>query len=185
MVNESDEIIYGRFLKERKNADFAVLLERHRDNLLLFVNGFVHNLEDAEDIMLDAFAATAAGPVLFEGRSSFKTWLYGIARNKALMHLRKHKYEAGVALEDVEEPVSDEKLPEANIILSEQKKTILNALKALQKDYRDTLYLIYFEDMSHDQVAKVLKKTKKQVYNLANRGRERLREILGKKDDLL
>ncbi len=182
---ESDEVIYDRFLRERINSDFAVLFERHRSNLLLFVTGIVHNIWDAEDIMMDAFATAAAGPVLFEGRSSFKTWLYGIARNKALMYLRKHRHESGPDPKGTEVSIDEEQLPEFRIILSERNRSILKALENLNEDYRNALYLAYFEDMTHDQVCKVLKKNKKQVYNLINRGKERLRDILKDVPDIL
>ena len=40
-------------------------------------------MEDAEELMMDSFAEVAAGRTLFSGRSSFKTWLFAVARNKA------------------------------------------------------------------------------------------------------
>ena len=53
---ESDELIYSRFLADHNEEDFRVLLERHRESLMLFIYSFVHNMDDAEDLMIDAFA---------------------------------------------------------------------------------------------------------------------------------
>ena len=69
---ETDELIYRRFLAEHQEDDFRVLLERHREGLVLFLYGYVHSMEDAEDLMLDAFAEAAAG-AHFSGKSTFRT----------------------------------------------------------------------------------------------------------------
>ena len=58
--------------------------------------GFVKNEEDAEDLLMDTFAKLAVDKPHFDPdrTGSFKSWLYAIGRNNALMHLRKHKYQA-------------------------------------------------------------------------------------------
>ena len=62
---ENDELIYRRFLAERREEDFRILLDRHRESLILFLNGYVHNLEDAEELMLDSYAKIAAKTTVF------------------------------------------------------------------------------------------------------------------------
>ena len=51
VMNETDETIYSRFLAERNEDDFRILLERHKESLMLFLNGYVHNLDDAEELI--------------------------------------------------------------------------------------------------------------------------------------
>lgn len=46
-MTEKDEVLYNRFLANRHEADFRVLLERDRESLTLFLYGYVHNMEDA------------------------------------------------------------------------------------------------------------------------------------------
>ena len=72
-MRETDEILYGRFLREGQEKDLRVLLERHREGLTLFLYGYVHSMEDAEELMLDAFAAAAAGTTRFSGKSSLNS----------------------------------------------------------------------------------------------------------------
>lgn len=55
-MQESDETLYGRFMAEKNENDLRILLERHRESLILFLNGYVRNLKDAEELMLDAYA---------------------------------------------------------------------------------------------------------------------------------
>lgn len=171
---ETDETLYRRFLHEHNEEDFRVLLERHREQLLLFLNGYVHNLEDAEELMLDAFAEVAAGASVFQERSSFKTWLFSIGKKQALMYLRKARLRRDrQSLEPGEVP-----LPELDILRSERDRQLYRALGALNEDYRQALTLLYFEEMSHEEAGRVMGKTRRQMYNLAERGRKALRETM-------
>ena len=179
-----DEIVYRRFLAERSEKDLGILLERHRESLLLFLMGYVGNEEDAEELMMDTYAVIASGTSNFSGRSSFKTWLFGIARNQAKMFLRKKKG-FFLSLEEMlektqKEPATDKlpDTPELDLLRQEQNKELYQALETLPAGYRQVLYLIYFEEMSVDDAALVMGKSKKQIYNLTERGRKALKDRL-------
>ena len=175
MNRETDEVIYSRFLRDGNSDDLRQLLERHRESLTLFIYGFVHNMEDAEDIMLNAFAAAASGGSHFSGRSSFRTWLFGIARNLARKHMRGSRFMAGPT-DELE--AADAQEAEDELLREESRRELYSAMSTLPDDYRNALYLIYFEDMSHEEVAGVMHKTVKQVYNLVFRGKQALKKIL-------
>ena len=171
---ENDELIYSRYLAEHNEADFRVLLERHKESLMLFLYNFVHNMEDAEELMLDAYAEAAAGAD-YSGKSSFKTWLFSIGKNLALMRLRKQRFTAEVPFEQTDETAAP---PELNILQEERNRQLYIAIRGLKEEYRQILLLLYFEDMSHEEAGKVMGKTKRQTYHLAERGRSALRERL-------
>ncbi len=173
----ADEIIYSRFLKEQDETLLAELLDRHGQSLVLFLNGMVQNMEDAEELMLDSFAVIASGTVHYTVRkdSTFKTWLFAIARNKAKMLLRKRKF---VFTSIDEEVLADKNLPESEVFDKEERKELYKALSEINKDYRQVLYLTYFEDMKPEEIARVLNKSIKQIYNLTARGREALKTVL-------
>ena len=176
-MNETDEELYDRFLSTRDENVFRILVERHKVSLLLFLNGFVHNLDDAEELMIDTFAETVAGPTFFSGRSSFKTWLFSIGKHQALMFLRKNKKH--LLDQEIGEEVSDPAdSPEVQAIEDERYRQLYLALSKLNHDYRQILLLLYFEQMSHEEAAKVMGKSKKQTYHLAERGRAALKENL-------
>ena len=174
---ETDEVLYSRFLLERNEDDFRVLLERHKESLLLFLNGYVHNLEDAEELMLDAYAEVAAGKTAFSGRSSFKTWLFSIGKKLALAYLRKARH-LSEAQELSPETEAAAPPPDLQILRDERNRQLYLALSKLNEEYRQVLSLLYFEDMSHDELGTVLGKNRKQIYNLAQRGRKALKEEL-------
>jgi len=172
---ETDEQLYSRFLEREDSRDLASLLERHGESLTLFLYGYVHSMDDAEELMLDSFAVAAAGRSRFHGHSSFKTWLFSIGRNLALSALRRRK----IAFEplDVREDTSEES-PDMQFLQEERNRQLYSALSALNDEYRQVLFLLYLEGMSSEEAARVMGKSKKQIYNLAERGRKSLKETL-------
>ena len=170
-MHRSDEELYRVYLAEGSEDALRELLVRHRESLTLFLYGYVRNMDDAEELMLDAFAAAAARTSLWAGRSSFRTWLFAIGRNLALRQLKRRKGPP---------PVSEEvgESPELELLRAERSRQLYEALERLNPDYRQALYLIYFEDMSSEEAAKVMGKSRKQVYNLTERGKKALRAEL-------
>lgn len=175
MERETDEIIFERYLKTGNNDDLKELLARYREELCFFLFRMVRNMEDAEELMLDAYAGASSGRNTFEGRSGFKTWLFGIGRNLALKHLRKQHFFLFSLNEEI---TSGEGMPELTILKDERNRMLYEALDRINPDYRQALHLCYFENMSEDDIAVVLKKSKKQVYNLMARGKKALKETL-------
>ena len=183
-TNEKDETIYSRFLAARNEDDLRILLERYRDPLMFFLLGYVHNMEDAEELMMDSFAEVAAGRTIFSGRSSFRTWLFAVARNKARMHLRKRRPETvpinqlPVPIDHLPQAASSADDPEVRFLQDERSVQLHRAMMKLDPDAQHALHLIYFEDMSYDELAQVLGKSRRQTYRLAGRYRSQLKKIL-------
>lgn len=175
-MTDTDEILYYRYLAEHDEDAFRILLDRHRESLMLFLYSFVHSMEDAEELMLDAYAEAAAG-ANFSKKSSFKTWLFSIGKNLALMHLRRQRFVFRHDKQsDIPDPASDP--PELDILKEEQNQQLYQALSQLKPEYRQILILLYFEKMSFEEAERIMGKSRKQIYNLAERGRAALREKL-------
>ena len=174
-MRESDESAYLRYLKGEEDG-LRILLERHREHFTLFLMGYVHDMEDAEELMMDAFAVAASGTAHFSGRSSFKTWLYGIGRNLALKHLRRRRLR--FATQSRASNAGESAAPEVQMLLNERNRQLYMALKQLPEDYRNVLYLQEIEGMATEEIAKVTGKTRKQIYNLSFRGEKALKETL-------
>lgn len=176
-MSESDEEIYRRYLDESREEDFRILLERHRESLTLFLMGYVQSPEDAEEIMLDAYAEAAAG-VGFSGRSSFKTWLFAVGKKMALMRVRKRHFLFASVEDGTELTVETAEPPEMEILREERNRQLYQALSGMNAEYRQVLILLYFEEMSIEDAERVIGKNRKQIYNLAERGRKALRQEL-------
>lgn len=175
-----DEELYARYLKTNNTDDLKVLFLRYKEELMFFVYGFLGNQDDSEDVMMDAFAVVASGTSRFSGKSSFKTWLFSIGRNIALKSLRKRSY-CSVGIEDEEKTVGevpDSEMPESRCLENERNRILYKALAGINPIYKQVLHLTFFEDMTNDEVAVVMNKSKKQVYNLIARGKVSLRDML-------
>ena len=72
----------------------------------------------------------------------------------------------------------DEALAETGSLQNEQHQQLYAALGKLKKEYRETLFLVYFEELSYRQAAQVLGRTEQQVTNLVYRGKQQLKQLL-------
>ncbi|MCR5268623.1 MAG: sigma-70 family RNA polymerase sigma factor [Lachnospiraceae bacterium] len=171
------EEVYLRYITECDDRNLETLLKAFREGLYLFLLSYVKNEEDAEELLMDTFARLAVDKPSFKIRQngSFKSWLYAIARNNALMHIRRRKMEA-VPLE--EELVADAETPESELLKEERNKTLYKALSTLKSEYRRALMLLYIEGLSHEEIAQAMGLKIRQIYNLVERGKKSLRNTL-------
>lgn len=172
---------YARFIAGDESG-LVELIRSYRDGLILYLNCFVQNIHTAEDLAEDVFVKLVVKKPRFNGKSSFKTWLYAIGRNAALDYLRKSRKTGSVSVDCVPEFSADERQLEDICIVEEQKIALHRALKKLNPDYQQVLYLCYFESFSNSQIAAVMKKSNRQVENLLYRGKAALKTLLEKEN---
>jgi RNA polymerase sigma-70 factor (ECF subfamily) len=149
----------------------------YREGLILYLNSFVQNIHTAEDLAEDTFAELALRCPKFHGKSTFKTWLYAIGRNLTAKYLRKHAAVTVIPLES-QEYLADEENIERNYIRNEQKRMIHKALHSLKTEYRQVLYLSFFEGFSHAECALILHKSKRQIESLLYNAKKALKSEL-------
>jgi len=169
---------YRRF---RDNGDQSALIEiirDYKDGLILYLTSIVGNVQTAEDLAEDTFVLIGTKKPKDKGKSSFKTWLYTIGRNVAIDHLRKHSKHIEVSIEDNAELVSDEDAIETEYIKKEQKITVHKAMRKLSSEHQQVLWLIYFEELSSTEAAKIMKKSVRSIESLLYRARKSLRSQL-------
>ncbi|MBR5683109.1 MAG: RNA polymerase sigma factor [Ruminococcus sp.] len=167
---------YRRFLAGDDEGLHEIIRE-YRQGLILYINSFVQNIRTAEEMTEDTFAELAIRCPKFSEKSSFKTWLYAIGRNITAKHLRKRAKFIIVPLES-QENLADEKSIEGNYIKSEQKRAVHKALHSLKTEYRQVLYLSYFEGFSNEETAIIMKKSKRQIETLLYNARKALKTEL-------
>jgi len=171
------------YRRYRENGDESGLIEiirDYKDGLILFLSSIVGDVHTAEDLAEDTFVLIGTKKPKDKGKSSFKTWLYTIGRNIAIDYLRKQKRRSEQPLETVSEVSDDEADIENAYIRQEQKITIHRALRKLKPEYRQIIWLQYFEQLSMKEAAMVIKKSVHGTEVLASRARKALRERLEK-----
>ena len=170
------ETAYGRYLAgEEKAAD--LLVEKYGDPLTLYINGYLKDMHEAEDLMIEAFSQIFAKERPITGAGAFQAYLYKTARNLALRHRKKHRL-SFLRFEELDfEPQSD--VPaDAELSRSERSRQLYDALGKLKEEYREALYLVYFEGMSYRNAATVMNQSEEQITKLVYRGKQNLKAIL-------
>lgn len=177
-INELDKERYERFI----NGDvkgFEELVLEYKNVLIYFLNRYVQDLNIAEDIAQDAFVDVYVYKERYNGKTSFKTYLFTIGRNKAIDYIRKNKHmQYTVDIEEQTEISSEENELIDYVIQNENKGLIAHALGSMKEEYARVLILIDFEDFSYKEAANILGKTTSQVKVLVHRARKSLRKIL-------
>ena len=170
---DNGESSYRRFLAG-DNEGLHEIICTYRAGLILYLNSFVQNVHVAEELTEDTFFELVIKRPKFSGKSSFKTWLYAIGRNITLKHLRKNTKLSVVPLE-LQENLADEENIENNYIKSEEKHMVHLALHRLKLEYRQVLYLIYFEEFSNAETCIIMKKSEKQIRDLLYHAKKALK----------
>lgn len=174
---DNGESSYRRYLDGDDNA-FVEIIDTYKAGLTLYLCTFTGDVIRAEELMEDTFAKLFIKKPRFSGKSSFKTWLYAIARNLAVDAHRRGAMISDTPIEDTELRTDEEESVERMYIKEERKLMLHRALGKLKPDYRQVLYLVYFEDMDYIGAAAVMKKSRTQVKNLIARAKSSLRTEL-------
>lgn len=166
---------YRRFL-DGDQSGFDELIIAYREPLICFINGLLNNLSESEDVAEEAFMELIVHPHRYSFRSSFKTYLFSIARNKAVDKIRREKRYSSAQIDDME--LEDKEKIEQIIFKEENSQMLRRAIARINPEYAALLRLLFFEDMTSDQAAKILKKSKRQIANLTYRAKISLRRAL-------
>lgn len=161
---------YRRFLDGEESA-FEDIMRELFHGLVFFINGFVHDVHAAEDIAIDTFSDLVVHRHRYNFKVSLKTYLYMMGRSRALDHLRRRKVIAFTAL-------AEEAALEEMVLADERKRRVNAALAQLPADMGAAVRLIYLEEMTYEEAAKVMGKSRKQVDNLLYRAKKELRVLL-------
>lgn len=178
-VELSDEQLFNRLIAGDRES-LRPLMDRHGDTLKLYVNGYIQDLDMAEDIMLESFARILVkAPKMREG--GFRPYLFKTGRNLALKHL-KHRSHFISLDATTYEPVDEHQI-EAGLLADERNRELYRHLDRIAPEYREALYLVYIEDMSYDEAGAVMRKSRKQVENLVYRGKRAMKALMSAEEE--
>ena len=170
----SDEALYRQYISGDETG-LDELMKKYGDPLTLYINGYLHDVHEAEDLMIEAFSYLfTKKPRIRDG--GFKAYLYKAARHMALRH--KSRRRVFFSLDDLTREPEAQTLVEEIVRTKERNQILHLCMDELNPDYREALYLTYFEGMSYQQAAEVMGKSVKQITNMVYRGKERLRGLL-------
>lgn len=174
----SGEELYSRFLKG-DNDSFEKLVGLYENELLLFINGIIHEQQEAKRLMIESFARLAVDGKKFAGRSSLKTYLFTIGKNLALRHIKQNGNKHYLSFDDIENKLVDDS-KELDLLMEreENSRQLHKAMQELKPDYRAVLRLLYFEDMSYLEAGRAMNKSERQIEGIARRAKMSMRKKL-------
>jgi RNA polymerase sigma-70 factor (ECF subfamily) len=170
---------YRRFL-DGDDEGIVEIVRDYKDGLILYLNNLVQNIYIAEEMTEDTFFRLMTKKPKYSGKASFKSWLYSIGRNVTVDYIRHNSKYINTPVEDMETYLRDESDLEESYIKEERKLMIRRLLDKLPTDYRQIIWLIFFEGFSNEESSKVMKKSARQVRNLLYRAKQSLRGELEK-----
>ncbi|NLO67637.1 MAG: sigma-70 family RNA polymerase sigma factor [Bacteroidales bacterium] len=140
---------------------YAELLKRHWDSVYYMLLKMVHNKDDAEDLTIEAFGKAFKNLKSYEPEYAFSTWLFRIANNNAIDHIRRQRNKT-ISIDsqgrnsDDDNPVqlqSDFADPEEEMIRKQKSDLLLAVVDQLKPRYSELIKLRYFSQYSYEEIA--------------------------------
>ena len=167
---------------------FELLMEKHESKMYAVALRMCKNREDAQDCLQDAMLRIYKALPSFKGQSSFSTWAYRITMNTCLDDLRRKKVRQAQSLDQMLEigwsPVDENNSTERHFENSELKRNLSKAIQTLPEEMRAAVVLRDVQGFSYEEIASILSTNVGTVKSRISRGREKLREILSRNQEL-
>lgn len=148
-----------KLLQEGEASAFALLYEKYRSPLYLYCYRLLHDRQLAEDATHDAFLKIRSGVGSLKRAELFRAWMFQIARNEMMQHLRRSRRNGQVDIERVWE----EETPLEQYEQLETKELVQQALRMLRTEYREVLILREYEQFSYAEIADITGTTESSV----------------------
>lgn len=177
-LNAKEDIeLYEEFINGDKEA-FNEIIRKYRRSLILFIMRLVKNKEVAEDIAQDAFVYILMNKEEYNTKYSFKTYLYTIAKCRAINYLKRER--KVVSYDEAYMGEKEETYIDEDLIKEENKKEIYEAIGKLKKSYQIVIYLKDIEGLKYKEISRILNKTVPQLKMMTHRARKSLEKIMRK-----
>jgi len=137
-------------------AKMAVLFERHHRALFRYFLRLTSNRERSEDLVQDVYFRMLKYRQTYRDGSPFTAWMYQVARNAHLDSTQKHRIEAPMIEERLEEPANTDPDPSQVLSRKQDLNLLRKALAALPVEKREVLVLSRFQNLKYEQIADIM-----------------------------
>ncbi|WP_257012801.1 MULTISPECIES: RNA polymerase sigma factor [Pseudomonas] len=176
----SDETLLARY-REGDGAAFEILYARHRQGLYRFLLGLSGKPELADEVFQDTWLSLIRSTSQPQGRATFRTWLFQIARNRLIDHWRKHGAHQPLhdSYDEQLHAIGDETNdPEQLLNLSRDSQRLESALQTLPADQREVFLLRAHGDLDLAQIASLTETPLETVKSRLRYAQQKLRRLL-------
>src|SRR5580692_9995678 len=170
---QSDERLVT-LLRRGNTAAFEALFSRYHSRLLAFCRHMLGSREDAEDVLQEVFAAAFNAVLADERPINVRPWLYRIARNRSLNHLRRA---SAIGVDSMDVHFAENGLSTGDQVLRRESfRQLIGDVQQLPETQRTALLLREIDALSYDQIALAMETTVPSVKSLLVRARISLAE---------
>ncbi|MGI8904469.1 MAG: sigma-70 family RNA polymerase sigma factor [Solirubrobacteraceae bacterium] len=170
---QSDERLVA-LIRRGNTAAFETLLGRYESRLLSFCRHLLGSAEDAEDVLQEVFAAAFNAIVADDRSLNVRPWLYRIARNRSLNHLRRTR---AIGVDSMDVHFSDHGASTADRVHDrEEFRLLIGDIHELPETQKTALVLREMDALSYEQIAEAMESTVPSVKSLLVRARVSLAE---------
>ena len=180
----TDEALMQAFARGNMNA-FEQLYDRHETGVWRFVFRSVQNNEVTDDLVQELWFSVTRSAASYEPTAKFKTWLFTMARNRVIDHVRTRKNHASIDAENEEgesmfsDLAAESRLgPMRQVSSREQAKALLDAIEQLPADQREAFLLQAEGDMSVEEIAAAIGVTFETAKSRLRYARNKLKTLL-------
>lgn len=166
---------------------YATLMDRYRQTVYHAMFRMVNHREDANDLTLEAFGKAFRKLPTYTPSYAFSTWLFKIAVNNCIDHIRRKRLKL-LSIDEPLEAISDRNLsynlssaqanPEEAVIRQQGVEKVSQIIKTLNKKYRLMIELRYFEELSYEEIAEELNIPLGTVKAQLHRAKDMLHKII-------
>ncbi|HEX3510158.1 MAG TPA: sigma-70 family RNA polymerase sigma factor [Solirubrobacteraceae bacterium] len=170
---QSDERLIA-LTRRGQHAAFEALFSRYQSRLLSFCRHMLNSREDAEDVLQEVFAAAFNAVLADERAINVRPWLYRIARNRSLNHLRRA---SAIGVDSMDTHFADHGLSTSDQVMRRESfRQLIADVHLLPETQRTALLLREIDALSYDQIAHAMETTVPSVKSLLVRARISLAE---------
>ncbi len=182
-MNE-ENLIKG--IQSGNDEAFRQLIDTFQKQVFNTCNAIVHNTGDADDLAQDVFIEIFRSAKNYRGESRLSTWIYRIAVNKALNHIRRRKRkdwlnffaDTGTGTSNKEELFSDGTLASDRMENRQRSQRLHQAIDSLGENQRTAFLLNKYEDLAYQQIAEIMGTSVPAVESLIHRAKTNLQKKL-------
>lgn len=139
----------------RREEAFNGIVETYTERLYWHVRRFLCSHDDTDDLLQDIMIKIWTGLPTFRGESKLYTWIYRIATNEVLNHLRKQRFKALVSLDSATSILERKIDDDAYFNGDEMQRELHKAIQRLPEKQRVVFNLRYFEEMKYDEISEI------------------------------
>jgi RNA polymerase sigma-70 factor (ECF subfamily) len=175
-------------VKQGDAGAFAELVDKYKQPVMNFVYRMLRDMTEAEDLAQNVFIQVYKSALRYEVSSKFSTWLFTIARNLCLNEIRRRSRHPATSMDAIPAETGDQPAPQfedkravsppESLLQDELSEKIEQALNELPENQRTAVLLCRQDELSYEDIARVLGCSLSATKSLIHRGRETLKHKL-------